>query len=872
MPRESSHQILLVAGDYDVVLKVQQALPSSRFVLQSAYNHREALYAIKHDKFDALVVDSTMSDRYSGAQTVNTLAEESRQTPLVALIPKEGSDGKDLSQELEDVAVVAQLEQKTILNSVLRVLQAPANGGNGATRTVPTQRSLNDQITSQRMDEIQTLFTLSRQLTGVLDLTEVLNRVVEAARDLTDAEQGMILLPGDDGNLYLRAKVGIDVDTARNFRIKTGDTLAGEVFRSGEPTLIGASGPQKVKTEYFVNSLVYVPIVLNEQTIGVLGVNNKSKEDLFDLHQQQLLLNLASFAAIAIENARIHQEILDHARELQTLVAASQVMNSSLSMQEALPNICRQLANVLQVGVAEIYRWDRDRNQLYAQARFQQAMWPIEKGPTLELIRQPLLRGAIDNDRFRWLHRDDPITSNEKVYLNIIGAEAMLVIPIRSEKQVLGVVRAFYVKAPTEQPSPDVVNRARNLCMEVMINLLESTEHVRYANDIYRLSLKINEAVGSDWCDFLMLVKNGSALCVQARMGDGMWLEPPYASLDLNKHPDLAETMESQGLIYYQPNEKITPAVKTLIERTYSRSVLGIPLVQRGKVQGLIVFADTEKPRVFNARELDLAQAIAGQAATALENATLVRDLESSLTELKETQDRLVQTARLSAMGELAAVVAHQINNPLTTIIIDTELMLMDEPKDSNNFQALNAIHRAGKRSANVARRLLAIARPTDPDAMPEVVDVVDTVRGILSLMQTHIERENIRIMANLPDEQLPSTMAVKGQLDDIWLNLLMNAHDALVNQEDAKIGIEVYYVEERRMINVVIWDNGPGIPDDIREEIFSPFFTTKPAGEGTGLGLHICKEVVENVGGTIEVESVPGHHTSFIVRLPVSS
>jgi signal transduction histidine kinase len=125
--------------------------------------------------------------------------------------------------------------------------------------------------------------------------------------------------------------------------------------------------------------------------------------------------------------------------------------------------------------------------------------------------------------------------------------------------------------------------------------------------------------------------------------------------------------------------------------------------------------------------------------------------------------------------------------------------------------------------------------------------------------------------VANLPEEQLPPVTAVKGQLDDIWLNLLMNAHDALVGWDDGRIGIEVYYVPERKSINVVVWDNGPGIPETIRAQIFSPFFTTKPVGEGTGLGLHICKEVVENVGGSIHVESVPGHHTSFIVRLPVS-
>jgi signal transduction histidine kinase len=113
--------------------------------------------------------------------------------------------------------------------------------------------------------------------------------------------------------------------------------------------------------------------------------------------------------------------------------------------------------------------------------------------------------------------------------------------------------------------------------------------------------------------------------------------------------------------------------------------------------------------------------------------------------------------------------------------------------------------------------------------------------------------------------------MAVKGRLDDIWLNLMVNANDALSGQDGGKIGIEVHYEPGDRYINVIVWDNGPGIPEKIKQQIFSPFFTTKPVGEGTGLGLHICREVVENVGGTIEVESVQGEFTRFLVKLPIA-
>jgi signal transduction histidine kinase len=853
-------RILIVTGDYAVVEQVRQAVEAGGFALQTAYSHADGLYSLENGEFDTVIVEAEMVDRRSGEHTLLALARLRQSLPVIGLTGNGSTFGQEALPSNVTMAAPGQDAIRQALSAALQV--SFVSGAGSAVAEPPAQFS----------DEIQTLFTLSKSLTEVLELNEVLNRVVEAARRLTFAEEGMILLPDHEGGqLYLRAKVGIDVEVARNFRIKTEDTLAGHVFREGRPVLIGAQGPQKVKTEYLVNALLYVPILYKGSSIGVLGVNNKNTEAVFSLRHQELLLNLAAFAAIAIENARAHEEALERTRELQILVEASQSINASISLDRTLPNICEQLVRVLKVSRSEIYEWDAERGQLRAQARCFRAVWQAGQGPVIGLASRPTLSAA--------LHENQPVTINrretvlppeERDHLDHLGVETFQAIPILGGSQTLGLVQTFYTRAPENLPDADALQRVQHLALEVLVALSNQTVSARIPG-IFREIEDINRLTRADWCELSLLTPDKQALSLHVAVGKAVWMKPPQPCIDLTHYPDVLEALTAQTPINKQADSKLTSTgVHALLENVQGRSILGLPLVHRGQVRGLVLFVDVRRGRAFSQRDVDMARTMVAQAATALENARLVHDLERSLKELRETQDRLVQTARLSAMGELAAAVAHQINNPLTTIMVDSEMLLLDEPPDSRNYQSLQAISRAGKRAAGVARRLLAIARPNSPDTPPQPIDVVDTIEGILSLVKSHIERDRIQVVAELSDARLPMVWAVPGQLDDIWLNLVMNAHDALLGREGAKITVRADYLPEQEIVEVQVSDNGPGIPRALIEEVFKPFFTTKPVGEGTGLGLHICRQTAERLGGSISVKSVPGDGTTFYVRLPV--
>src|SRR5690606_25434768 len=141
--------------------------------------------------------------------------------------------------------------------------------------------------------------------------------------------------------------------------------------------------------------------------------------------------------------------------------------------------------------------------------------------------------------------------------------------------------------------------------------------------------------------------------------------------IDTADYPHLFQLLSHKELF----TEADSRGLQRLLDARHGRSVLGVPLIVKDRTSGFVLLVDTLRPRTFTSREMNLAQALVLQAANALENARLFAELERSLDELHRTQSKLVQTARLTAMGELAAAVAHQINNPLTTILVDSELL-----------------------------------------------------------------------------------------------------------------------------------------------------------------------------------------------------
>ncbi len=239
--------------------------------------------------------------------------------------------------------------------------------------------------------------------------------------------------------------------------------------------------------------------------------------------------------------------------------------------------------------------------------------------------------------------------------------------------------------------------------------------------------------------------------------------------------------------------------------------------------------------------------------------------LEEDMTERIRLEASLAQSEKLAAVGQLAAGVAHEINNPLTAVIANSQLLQRSLPPDSDLQESVELIMIAGGRAAQVVRNLLDFARKEQYRLEP--TDVNETIRKALGLVQHEILSRSINLVFK-PEEDIPRILASSDHLQGVWLNLLLNALDAF---EGIPGEIRITTGQQNEYIQVVFEDTGKGIPAEYLPRIFEPFFTTKSPGRGTGLGLSVCHQIVKQHGGTILVDSKPGKGTTFTVVLPIT-
>jgi two-component system NtrC family sensor kinase len=345
---------------------------------------------------------------------------------------------------------------------------------------------------------------------------------------------------------------------------------------------------------------------------------------------------------------------------------------------------------------------------------------------------------------------------------------------------------------------------------------------------------------------------------------------------------------------------------RQMIEAIGARSQVTMPMLLSGEPIGAITLSWTE-PRGYSDQQITLLQTFADQAVIAIENVRLfsevqerTRELSASLDDLRATQDRLVQTEKLASLGQLTAGIAHEIKNPLNFVnnfsALSAELVgemndvLAEATLDKNTRGELDELAQMlktnlekvvqhGKRADSIVKNMLLHSREGSGEHRPVDINAIVDESLNLAYHGARAEKAGFKItVQRIFDPAVGMTDAYPQEITRVLLNLISNGFYATTKRRiEAGDGFEPTLSAATKnlgdKVEIRIRDNGTGIPAEVKEKIFHPFFTTKPAGEGTGLGLSMSHDIiVKQHGGTIEVDTEFGQFTEFKIVLPRTS
>jgi signal transduction histidine kinase len=437
------------------------------------------------------------------------------------------------------------------------------------------------------------------------------------------------------------------------------------------------------------------------------------------------------------------------------------------------------------------------------------------------------------------------ITSKEKQILQQVGAE--LISPLKAPASQLSGILVLGKKLSEQPYNSEDKQLLYTICNQMSTNL----ENMRLYNESQH---EVKERKLAE--EALQTEKNKLQSVIDA-MEEGLTIRDRDYNLIYQNKPSRMASGDHLGEKCYQAIEGLESVCDGCpVEKAFSD---GKSHTSDRKVilpSGEVIFWDNTANPIRNA---------VGEIVSCLEVGRNITERKQAEEREKELQKELLLSSRLASIGELAAGVAHQLNNPLTGILGFSQRILRKITDEEIN-QDLRKIYSEAERAAKIVQNLLTFARRREPKK--ENSDVNYIVQSALELRVYQLKTSNIEVITNLAPG-LPEIMLDSHQIQEVFLNIILNAEQAMT---EANGGGKLTIKTERnkRHVRSTFSDNGPGIPPEHLNSVFDPFFTTKGEKGGTGLGLSVCHGIITEHGGRIYAKSRPGKGTTFFVDLPI--
>ena len=704
------------------------------------------------------------------------------------------------------------------------------------------------------------------------------------------------------------------------------DLKSGDPYRAGDPNrraVVDLGGARTV---------LLVPLLKNESVLGYITIYRKEVRPYLD-KQIVLLKNFADQAVIAIENARLFNETKE-ALEQQTATAEilKVIASSPSDVQPVFEAVVNSAAKLFEPCSATITTLKEGKLHWNAFAQIvpsfdheaARAVYPIPFDPD----HSPSTRAILERRIIAIPDTNAPDTPEYTRRISAAGGfRSITFVPLIHENRGIGTIILTHIQTGFRFSDKQLALLQTFADQAVIAienaRLFNETEEALERQTATADILKVIASSPSDVQPVFDAIAERSKRLVDAlsttvfRLVDGMMHLTAFTSTNPEADATLRAIFPAplltfswgesirRGEIYRVTDSEHEPeGLRDLARRRGWRSCLCVPLLRDGKPIGMIGPTRAE-PGPFADHHVQLLQTFADQAVIAISNVQLFQqvqertsELSASLDDLRATQDRLVQTEKLASLGQLTAGIAHEIKNPLNFVnnfsALSAELtdelkeVLMQERLTDKGREELDELTRLlkdnlgkvvqhGKRADSIVKNMLLHSREGSGERRS--ADINALVGESLNLAYHGARAEKASFNITLKHDLDPDAGAVDLYPQEITralLNLISNGFYAATRRK-AETGDETFEPvlsavtrNLGKTVEIRIRDNGTGIAIEVREKIFNPFFTTKPTGEGTGLGLSMAHDIiVKQHGGRIDVETEPGAFTEFIITLP---
>jgi two-component system NtrC family sensor kinase len=432
-------------------------------------------------------------------------------------------------------------------------------------------------------------------------------------------------------------------------------------------------------------------------------------------------------------------------------------------------------------------------------------------------------------------------------------------------RDATGTVTAFqgFLLDITERKRAEQEIRRRNRELLVLNSIAQTlTESMDLSDSLHRTLRQMAELFSLDTSSLYLFDDQNESLRRVAAVGHRSEFSRHFPQTKVA--PELAHHLKAVHATFVSAQGLALPAVFWEIHRREKMvSAYIVVLWSKDRVIGGLVVG-SRTPREFSPADINLLIAVGSQISSAIERTLLYEQTRQAYDDLRRTQEQLLHSEKMGAVGQLISGVAHELNNPLTAILGYSQLLISSGQIGPQGVEYSEKLYKQAQRTHRIVQNLLSFARQHKPERTS--VSLNQILEDTLALRDYDLRMNNIRVHLDLATD-LPLTAADPHQLQQVFLNMVNNAVDAIL--ESATEGdLWVKTAAEDSKFIVQFTDSGPGVKEASR--VFDPFYTTKPVGKGTGLGLSICYGIVSEHGGSIRVKNDPPRGACFTIELPL--